>query len=232
MDQLDQQDLFTNFIAESTSRISLLEFFLNLAFASLSAFILTRIYQKYGTSLSNRKSFSENFVLLTLTTMLIITIVKSSLALSLGLVGALSIVRFRTALKEPEELIYAFICIALGLGFGANQSSVTFTGFLFIIFYIAFRSKFIKKYKPEYLNLVLSSSNPQKDNIDEIIDLIKIHCKSIKFKRLNQEKDFVESSFSFEIRDYAELLKIKKLIIDKSDTISFSFIDTSSIPNL
>ena len=94
------------------------------------------------------------------------------------------------------------------------------------------KNKFIKKYKPEYLNLVLSSSNPQKDNIDEIIDLIKIHCKSIKFKRLNQEKDFVESSFSFEIRDYAELLKIKKLIIDKSDTISFSFIDTSSIPNL
>ena len=49
---------------------------------------------------------SQKFFVLSLTTMIIITIVKSSLALSLGLVGALSIVRFRTAIKEPEELAY------------------------------------------------------------------------------------------------------------------------------
>ena len=51
----------------------------------------------------------------------VILIVKSSLALSLGLVGALSIVRFRTPIKEPEELIYLFLAIAIGLGFGAGQ---------------------------------------------------------------------------------------------------------------
>ena len=50
---------------------------------------------------------------------------KSSLALSLGLVGALSIVRFRTPIKEPEELAYLFISIAMGLGLGANQILAT-----------------------------------------------------------------------------------------------------------
>ena len=47
--------------------------------------------------------------------------VKSSLALSLGLVGALSIVRFRAAIKDPEELVYLFLCIAIGLALGAEQ---------------------------------------------------------------------------------------------------------------
>ena len=58
--------------------------------------------------------------LITMTTMLIISIVKSSLALSLGLVGALSVIRFRAAIKEPEELTYLFLTIAIGLGFGAK----------------------------------------------------------------------------------------------------------------
>ena len=65
--------------------------------------------------------------------MLIITIIKSSLALSLRLVGALSNIRFRTAIKEPEELMFLFISIALGLGFGANQTFITLIGFLLII---------------------------------------------------------------------------------------------------
>jgi len=71
--------------------------------------------------LSNKKDFSKIFIPLCLATTLIITIVKSSIALSLGLVGALSIVRFRAAIKEPEELIYLFLIIAIGLAFGSNQ---------------------------------------------------------------------------------------------------------------
>ena len=63
------------------------------------------VYAKYGNSLSNRKKLMQTFVLISVTVMLVISIVKSSLALSLGLVGALSIVRFRAAIKEPEELI-------------------------------------------------------------------------------------------------------------------------------
>ena len=96
------------------------------------AHILGLLYKQYGNSLSNRGSFGKNFVMLAVTIMLIITIVKSSLALSLGLVGALSIVRFRTAIKEPEELTFLFLNIAIGLGFGADQKLATIIGFIFI----------------------------------------------------------------------------------------------------
>ena len=63
---------------------------------------------------------------------LIITVIKSSIALSLGLVGALSIIRFRTPIKEPEELAYIFIAVAIGLGLGANQVMATLIGFVVV----------------------------------------------------------------------------------------------------
>ncbi|MCI0696355.1 DUF4956 domain-containing protein [candidate division KSB1 bacterium] len=90
-------------------------------FSAVLAYLLSLVYAQYGHALSNRKMFARNFVMITMTTMLIITIVKASLALSLGLVGALSIVRFRAAIKEPEELAYLFLAIGIGLGFGADQ---------------------------------------------------------------------------------------------------------------
>ena len=69
----------------------------------------------YGKTLSNRASLARILPFISLTTVLIISVVKSSLALSLGLVGALSIVRFRTPIKEPEELAYLFMAIGLGV---------------------------------------------------------------------------------------------------------------------
>jgi hypothetical protein len=76
--------------------------------------LLSLIYFFTGNSLSNRSRLATIFPLMALTTMLIISVVKSSLALSLGLVGALSIVRFRAAIKDPEELAYIFLAISLG----------------------------------------------------------------------------------------------------------------------
>jgi len=66
-------------------------------------------------------SVARVFPLLTLVTITVISLVKASLALSLGLVGALSIVRFRAAIKDPEELVYLFLCIGIGLSLGAEQ---------------------------------------------------------------------------------------------------------------
>ena len=116
-----------------SSEISVIPFLINMGLAFLLSVVLLFHYKKFGTSIANKNELAKIFPLLTLTTLLIITIVKSSLALSLGLVGALSIIRFRTPIKEPEELAYLFICIAIGLGFGANQTMITSVGFAGII---------------------------------------------------------------------------------------------------
>ena len=79
------------------------------------------LYRRCNSSFSGSDSVARIFPLLTMVTIGVIAVVKSSLALSLGLVGTLSIVRFRVAIKEPEELVYLFLCIGIGLALGAEQ---------------------------------------------------------------------------------------------------------------
>ena len=102
---------FNDYLVNSSASIPLVNFILNLTVAISLSIVLGKIYVRYGRSLSNRENFSENFQILTVTTMFIITIIKTSLALSLGLVGALSIIRFRTAIKEPDfDRFFSYNC--------------------------------------------------------------------------------------------------------------------------
>ena len=99
-----------------------------------------------------------------MTITLIISIVKSSLSLSLGLVGALSIVRYRAAIKEPEELAYLFITIAIGLGLGANQQLPTIVAFAIIVTTIVVRHFLTRKGKQGgHMNYNLTISIPKKE---------------------------------------------------------------------
>jgi hypothetical protein len=104
-------------IAQNVSAITLAVYLLPGGFLAL---YIRLLYRFCGTSASDSDSITRVFPLLTLITIGVISVVKSSLALSLGLVGALSIVRFRAAIKEPEELVYLFLCIGVGLALGAG----------------------------------------------------------------------------------------------------------------
>src|SRR5687767_5145006 len=136
---MDKNLAFQDFLATQGAHLPLGAFLLNLALAGLLAHLLGLLYVRYGGALSNRRQFASNFLLTTMTTMLVISIVKSSLALSLGMVGALSIVRFRAAIKEPEELAYLFLAIGLGLGFGADQRLITVAAFAAIALVVVLR---------------------------------------------------------------------------------------------
>ena len=102
-----------------------LSIFIHLEAALLLAFLIRYYYLNFSSVLSSRQFLANAIPLLTGTTFLVIMVVKSSLALSLGLVGALSIVRFRAPIKEPEELAYIFLAVAIGLGTGAGKLELT-----------------------------------------------------------------------------------------------------------
>ena len=140
---LTREDL--NFFVNQNVQIDINNFIISLLFAAILSFLVQLFYIKYSSSLSNRKEFAKNFVILGVTTSIVIMILKSSLSLSLGLVGALSIVRFRAAIKEPEELVYLFLIIAIGLGCGANQLIITFVGIIFALILIMIYSAYYKK---------------------------------------------------------------------------------------
>ena len=94
---------------ESTQEISFILVLTSISFCFLSALILKYLYINRANSITPKIEFSNLLIVISLITFLMIVIVKSSIALSLGLVGALSIVRFRTPIKEPEDLTYLFL---------------------------------------------------------------------------------------------------------------------------
>jgi hypothetical protein len=204
-------------------------FVVNLLLAALLAHLLGVMYVKYGQALANRRNFARNFVLITLTTLLIITIVKSSLALSLGLVGALSIVRFRAAIKEPEELAYLFLAIALGLGFGANQRLVTLAGFFLVAGVIWLRNRGQKGEEHANLCLTVYSHNPEKIGLDEVLETLQKHCSAVSMKRFDESKEVLEATFLVEFDGFAQLHASKEELQRLNEHVKITFLDNQGI---
>jgi hypothetical protein len=123
-------------LSPEEQRKLVVDLLVNLGCVLILGQILVWHYLRFSPVLSNKRKFARVFVFVAATTMLVISVVQTSLALSLGLVGALSIIRFRTPIKEPEELAYLFLSIGLGLGLGANQRLITTIAFAVILGYM------------------------------------------------------------------------------------------------
>jgi len=214
-------NLFSLTIAEGN--LSLVDFVINLLLTALLTFLIGLLFDRYSKVLSNRKAMIKTFVLVGMTTMLIISIVKSSVALSLGLVGALSIVRFRTAIKEPEELAYFFMCISIGLGMGANEKWITIAGFVILAIAIIFLGG--KKVVTSTQNLIIRTK--EKISETEMIQLLESQTQSLDLRRYDQNKEYSEFAFILEFSSVDKLMELKKMLEEKYENISISFISNS-----
>ena len=220
---------FEEFLATQSAQIPIWGFVVNLVIAAVLALILGQVYIYYGNSLSNRRMFASNFMTLAMTTTLIITIVKSSLALSLGLVGALSIIRFRAAIKEPEELAYIFLIIAVGLGLGADQRLITIVAILTIISVIIAKKKFVHKPKEnQNLHLTISSRDPDKIHLKQIVAVLNNYCTAINLKRFDETDEMLEASFLVDFSDYEQIEKVRSELSKLSKSVKIAFLDYQS----
>ncbi|MHC4661964.1 MAG: DUF4956 domain-containing protein [Planctomycetota bacterium] len=220
---------FREFLTKTEGQIGLSDFILNFLLAALLGFILGLLYVKFGRSLSNRKKFAMNFMLLTLTTMLVISIVKSSLALSLGLVGALSIVRFRSAIKEPEELMYLFLAISIGLGFGAGQRVVTVLAFILITILIIIQSLFHKTTSAENLYLNVTGKDGGKLTLPAVLDVLKKYCVSASLTRLDDADSMFEAAFMVKFRNVENLSECRSALKELDEKINISFMENKGV---
>ena len=206
---------YLNFFLNEQIQINLISFIEGLVLAGFLSFIIQITYLKFSTSLSNKFDFSKIFIILGLTTTLVITIVKSSLALSLGLVGALSIVRFRAAIKEPEELVYLFLIIATGLGCGSGQLKITLIGIIFSLFIIVIFSIFWKKkfIEQETLNSSLIFDKRVSDKeIDNIIAKIDPLCSQIQFISLSSTENQTTLNLDLKPKNFEKIGEITETI--------------------
>lgn len=217
---------FEQFLTSQSYHVPVTDFIINLILAALLAFVIGYVYIHYGNAFSNRKKFARNFIVITMTTMFIITVVKSSLALSLGLIGALSIVRFRTAIKEPEELSFLFLNIAVGLGLGADQRVITVIAILTILTIIIIRNKTNRDSKFEQnLYLTVSSSDNEKISLNKIVAILKDNCRSLDLKRYDEKDNEIEISFLVNFDSIEHLEVVRKKINEISNSIRIIFLD-------
>lgn len=149
-----------------------------------------QLYRRFSSSVSNRDNFSSLFPLLIITTILVITVVKSSLALSLGLVGALSIVRFRAAIKDPEELIYLFFCIAVGVALGADLPLIGIVGVVVFTGFVASAGAIKNRGKRHNLLLTIigDSKNLSADGENGIHETLKRVVGEYRVQRFDAEE--------------------------------------------
>jgi hypothetical protein len=207
MDNLSDEILNYNFLPHVSF---ITDFIVNILTSLILGLILSWHYNKFYHSLSRSNSMTKTLVSLALITCFIITVVKSSLALSLGLVGALSIVRFRTPIKEPYELTYIFISISIGLGLGANQRTITILSILIILIVLYFLSKNKSKIMD---GIFFVSLNIKKNNKDNLIIIKKIGSKlnkEINLRRIDLERDDEQINFNIRIESTDDLIRLKK----------------------
>ena len=132
LDSLSNDIISRNILNQSS--IDYFSWTLSLVILMILTFVIKISFDRHSNTVSNHKAFSNLFFLFSLATFLIISVIKVSLVLSLGLVGALSIVRFRTAVKEPEQIVYLFLLIGVSISTGANQLIIAIV--ITLVFYI------------------------------------------------------------------------------------------------
>jgi uncharacterized membrane protein YhiD involved in acid resistance len=203
-----------------------------LAINMLIAIVLTSIvawyYTAFGRSLSNRGRLASVLPVLAMIVLLIISVVKSSLALSLGLVGALSIVRYRTAIKEPEELLYIFLAIAIGVGLGADQRWPTILAVAIILIYLLVRS-YLRPKSPRsnlYLNI---SAESQDGAFTQVNTLLEQYVEEADLRRLDDNDGGFQATYLIKTADDGSVTELLDNLRKTFPDGDFSFVEQDSL---
>ena len=218
----------------ATAPLSLTALFINLGVGIILAILLRLHFKYFSSALTNRRDFQHVCPFVLLTTILIITIVKSSLALSLGLVGALSIVRFRTPIKEPEELAYLFIAIAMGLGLGADQTIPTVLASLVILVTMALY-KWARRDDSQGKNLYLSIVARDKDALPELFlnrlnELISKHVTVSDLRRIDSRDSGFEATYFIDVKTPDQLSNLVDELLAPFTGVGVTCLEQRRIP--
>ena len=220
---------FEQYLEQFTNTINLTDFFLGFLLTALLATLIRWFYINFGEAVSNRKRFANNFLPLALVTMLIITIVKSSLALSLGLVGALSIVRFRAAIKDPEELTYLFMTIGLGLAMGANQFIMGLVAIPLILLILWAHKRMNGPMNAHAKDGLFINIQTDTNDLQAITKLLTAHLPQVELKRMDNTADGLDLSFLCKVENLGQMEKVSQALQGVSGQTRFSMIEQPEV---
>ena len=204
--------------------------------ALLFGLYIKLIYSKFGITYSSKNNFGNTILLTIISVASLVAVVKTSLALSLGLVGALSVIRFRTAVKEPYNLGFLLFAICIAISIGASQFIFTILISIFgtIAIVQGFKSAtYIKgnKYSNNADDIdTIHITLPEKSSIDEIEKILSEKILYFSLISLDEEDgQNIDIIFNVKLENFEDLTLIKKLIFEKYPGSSFRFYNSPSI---
>jgi len=205
----DIKNQFTNTIPTEDLMLSLLV-------ACISAFIINFIYKKSFLGVNYTKSFSLSIILLSLVTTIVIRTINSNLSLSLGMVGALSIVRFRTSVKDPVDTIFMFWAITVGIMSGAGLYIITILSTLIIglVYFLCF---ILQDKKDNKKLMIINVKSSYSNTVIELINKKKCSIKTESYRNDTAELT-IEAKNRKQIED---IIKLK----ENPEIISLNIID-------
>lgn len=175
----------------------------------ISLLLASLIYMTYKVTyrgVAYNKNFNCSLVMMTLVTSMIMMVIGSNIALSLGMVGALSIVRFRTAVKDSRDTVYIFWCIAVGLSCGVSIYDIAIVGTIFVSIVIMLFS--IKSDSHEkYLLVIRGVSSCEEQVYGEIFSDIK----NYKIRSRNISNNNMEMIAEVKVKKGEDIIILRNL---------------------
>ncbi|MCH5317835.1 MAG: DUF4956 domain-containing protein [Eubacterium sp.] len=190
-------DIFKSSFLENVSSVSILDMALALVLAFGLGMFIFLVYKKTYRGVMYSSGFGVTLLALTMITTLVILAVTSNVVLSLGMVGALSIVRFRTAIKEPLDIAFLFWAIAVGIVLAAGMIPLAVIGSVIIgVILLVFVNR--KSHTNPYIVVVQCDNHKNETKVKEFLEKSTYKC-TVKSK--TAQKGLIELNMEIRLKD-------------------------------
>ena len=180
---------FLNELIQQVEVLSMTEILTQILVAAALGFVIYLSYYMSHTGTIYSRKFNTSLVVLAVLTTVVMTAIGNNVTVSRGMVGALSIVRFRAAIKEPEELTYLFIAIGIGLATGANQPILAVLTFSFILVLLYLNQRLFKKQHFRHDNKLFVNIHTDSEDLKHISTTLSDILPFVSLKRLDYRKN-------------------------------------------
>jgi hypothetical protein len=177
----------------------------SLILAIVIAFIISQIYKYTHRGLNYELAFMSTLVALAPIIAVVMLFIRGDLVLSLGLIGSISIIRFRTPIKDTRDMVFIFWVIAVGLGCGTYNWNVVIISTI-VISLVMFLLHFIRYGHSKATDYVLVVSGTDQLKNQEIGGVLKAFAKEVRVRSQETEEDFWEIIFEVQLKDLTETM--------------------------
>jgi uncharacterized membrane protein YhiD involved in acid resistance len=199
---MEEIALFNDFQQVNLFRPTVFDSIVNMLVALLCGLIISLVYRFTYKGPSYSSTFVHSLVLLTLITSIVLLVIGNNLARAFGLVGAMSIIRFRTAVRDTLDILFIFFALAIGMAAGVGLTSIALLGTVFVSLVIIALTGTGYGQRRRRRNMLQISYESSDASDEELMRLLRIHARSINLVNIRQRQgsQVVEAFYHFSFR--------------------------------